>query len=286
MLSLLLALACAPAPIASIVTASEPPAAGPTTVGGLVAALEGAASRAAADPGVIADQLALADRMDLPTDEAARREYARVAVVFEATREGGWWWVDWAITDAEPQSDAVWAAWARPSGEAASAVAECDETSALFAFLVRRLGVNDAGLLWPRPDHTVAVWTTHATSGAPVRLVVPTSQVLLGPREGLGTAGFDAWRQKRVYPYERADVADGAAINGALAGFFVRQLDRWATAPAAVHAELRVLRDRGMRGADDATLAALARAAVPAAWADRFDAELADHAAVRDQLGE
>lgn len=226
MFALLLALACAPAPVASVppATAAEADAAGPTTVDGLVAALAAAAARAAEEPAIVADQRALADRFELPTDAAALRDYARVATVFEATRQGGWWWVDWAITDAEPRSDAVWTAWARPSADVATAVAECDETSALFAFLVRRLGVPDAGLLWPRPDHTVAVWMPRSTSGAPVRLIAPTSQVLLGPREGLGTPGFDA------------------------------------------------------------TLAEAARAAAPA-WADRFDAELADRAAVRGRLG-
>ena len=282
MLPLLFALACAPAPVSPIptATAAEPALPGPNTVDGLVAALAAAAARAAEDPAIVADQQALAKRLDLPTDEAARRDYARVAVAFEATREGGWWWLDWAITDAEPRSDAVWAAWAHRSGDVATAVAECDETSALFAFLVRRLGVRDAGLLWPRADHTVAVWTTRSTAGAPVRVIVPTSQVLLGPREGLGTDGFDPWRQKRVYPYERVDAAGTVAIDPVLSGFFVRQLDRWALAPAAVQAELRVLRDHGLRGADDTTLSAAAHAAVPA-WADRFDAELADRAAVR-----
>lgn len=284
MLPLLLALACAPAPVAPIPTAeAAAPAPGPATVDALVAALAAAADRAAADPAIADDQRALAARFALPTDDAARRDYARVTVVFEATREGGWWWVDWAITDAEPRSDAVWAAWARPGGEAATAVAECDETAALFAFLVRRLGVADAGLLWPRPDHTVAVWTTRATTGAPVRVIVPTSQVLLGPREGLGTAGFDASRQKRIYPYERADVAGSGALDPVLSGFFVRQLDRWATTPAAVQADLRVLRDRGLRGVDDAALAEAARAVAPG-WADRFAAELDDRAAVRRQL--
>ena len=98
-------------------------------------------------------------------------------------------------------------------------MAECDELSALFAFLVRRLGVKQVGLFWPVWNHVVAVWTI----ADDVRIVVPTSQIFIGADESLGTDAFDPWKQKTIYAYGRRDVKPQHRINAALARFFVQQ---------------------------------------------------------------
>jgi len=90
-----------------------------------------------------------------------------------------------------------------PSPLAPTATAECDELSALFAFLAGRAGVRSIGLLWPYPNHTVAVWTVGS-----VRVVIPTTQIFLEESDYWGTKKFDPWRQKAIYEYIRRDVPD------------------------------------------------------------------------------
>lgn len=167
-------------------------------------------------------------------DDDGRREFVRVRLLFESLRDGGLWQLRWAITNREPRSDAIWSQWSSWRGDApgpddATATAECDELSALFAHLARRLGVAHVGLFWPVWNHVVAVWTVPGTEG-PVRVVVPTSQIFLPDDAGLGTLGFDPSTQARIYDYRRRDVADGASLPRALAEHFVYLSWRYGTA--------------------------------------------------------
>ncbi len=60
----------------------------------------------------------------------------------------------WTLTHRPPNSEQIWKQWqklGRPHPGAPSALTECDELSAPFAFLLARLGVREAGLLWPTP---------------------------------------------------------------------------------------------------------------------------------------
>ena len=70
--------------------------------------------------------------------------------------------------------------------------AECDELSALYAFLVERTGVRRVGLFWPYPNHTVAVWVVRPTRGGEMRAVVPTAQIFLDVTDAFGTKKFNA----------------------------------------------------------------------------------------------
>ena len=100
-------------------------------------------------------------------------DYVIVRLLFEATWDAGFWNLHWAITDQPPNSDRIWQQWKsvkRPSALESTATAECDELSALYAFLVERAGVKSVGLFWPAPNHTVAVWVVRLTTGAVVRV--------------------------------------------------------------------------------------------------------------------
>jgi hypothetical protein len=108
-------------------------------------------------------------------------------------------------------------------GWGVTAVAECDELSALFAFLVRRLGVKRAGFLGGGPNHVVAHWTLRSAQRE-VRVVVPTSQVFLTPRASLGTREINAYSATTVWDYWRQDVPVGFTIPAPLARYFVEQL--------------------------------------------------------------
>lgn len=201
------------------------------SVDALVAELERVAAALERDPAVVAEFVAFAAQHGLP--ETTFRDYVRVKLVFEATRDGGFWRLQWRITNRSPNSEAIWEQWrkltvidADATGKP-TAVAECDELSALFAFLVRKLGVDGVGLFWPVWNHVVAVWTTPDRSGKPLRIVVPTSQIFLSPVDTLGTNGFDPYRQKTIYTYKRRDVAGHYGIPAALARFFLAQARRY-----------------------------------------------------------
>ncbi len=89
-------------------------------------------------------------------------DYVVARLLFEATRDAGFWNLHWKITNRPPNSDNIWSQWKAvnaPHPLAPTAIAECDELSALFAFLAGRVGVRGIGLFWPYPNHTVAVWT-------------------------------------------------------------------------------------------------------------------------------
>src|SRR5260370_33698917 len=109
-------------------------------------------------------------------------DYVVVRLLFEAARDAGFWNLRWALTDQPPNSDRIWQQWKnveRPSALESTATAECDELSALYAFLVERTGVKSVELFWPAPNHIVAVGVVRPTTGPVVRVGVPTSQIFL-----------------------------------------------------------------------------------------------------------
>ena len=173
-------------------------------------------------------------------------DFVIVRLLYEATRDAGFWNMHWTITNMPPNSDRVWSQWRAVkvvSPLAPTASAECDELSALYAFLVERAGVRSVGLFWPYPNHTVAVWTLHPANGAEVRVVVPTSQIFLGVNDSFGTKKFNAWHQKTIYEYKRRDAADSFDLPKPLFEFFIQQVDRFAGASDSTLQEIRYLRE-------------------------------------------
>jgi hypothetical protein len=174
-------------------------------------------------------------------------DYVVVRLLYEATRDAGFWNLRWTITDQEPNSDRIWSQWravTAPSSSTPTASAECDELSALYAFLAGRAGITGVGLFWPFANHTVAVWVVRPADGRVVRLVVPTSQIFLDETDSLDTRKFDPWRQKTIYEYRRRDVADSLELPQPLADFFLAQVDKYAGASDSTLQHLRYIRER------------------------------------------
>lgn len=177
------------------------------------------------------------------------RDFIRVRLAFEATRDSGLWQLRWTVTDKEPNSDAIWHQWATLSNPQyideslaeATAIAECDELSALFAMIAGGLGVKRVGLFWPTSNHTVAVWTSQDPDGNPVRIVIPTSQVFISHNAGLGTTEFDPSQQKTIYDYGRRDITLDHTIPVALARMMIDQVREFGDKPAT---ELQARRNR------------------------------------------
>ncbi len=151
--------------------------------------------------------------------------YRRVRLLFEATRDGGFWQIRWTITNREPTSAEIWNQWAR-APVSVPATAECDEISALTAFLARRLGVGPIGLYWPTRNHTIVAWTP--VKGG-VRVLLPTTQIFLTCPEGFDHATYAAAAvvQKTVYDYTARDLDDLAPIPAALVDSLLGQVTRY-----------------------------------------------------------
>ncbi len=173
-------------------------------------------------------------------------DFVVVRMLYEATRDAGFWNLHWTIPDMPPNSDQVWKQWKSVktvSPDLWTASAECDELSALYSFLVERAGVKSVGLFWPYPNHTVAVWVIHPSNGGEVRVVVPTSQVFLDVHDSFGTKKFNPWHQKTIFEYKRRDAPDSFELPKPLVDFFLQQLDKYAGASDSTLQEIRYLRE-------------------------------------------
>lgn len=205
----------------------------------LLAALSEEVPKLAESEAIAADYQAFLSKFELSDEPELYLDYVRIKIAFEATRAGGWWGLRWAITNQDANSDRIWATWREldnpgpvpeqvaelPELPVITATAECDELSALFAFIVQRIGLSkrsDVGLFWPEWNHVVAVWTIDPKSERPIRVVVPTSQIWLDDEDSLGTDGFNPWKQKRIYDYRRQDAKPQLTIPGWLASRFVQ----------------------------------------------------------------
>lgn len=182
----------------------------------------------------------------LPPGTVRYSDYVLSRLLYEAARDAGYWNLHWTVTNHDPNSDYVWQQWRTlrsPSALMPTADAECDELSALYAFLMKRAGIQGVGLFWPYSNHTVAVWVLHSPKGQEVRIVVPTTQIFLSQADFFGTHSFDPWRQKRIYEYTRRDASDAFRLPQALFDFFLRQVDRYAGASNTTLQQLRYLRE-------------------------------------------
>jgi hypothetical protein len=182
----------------------------------------------------------------LALDSIRYSDYVVVRLLFEATRDAGFWNLHWTITNQPPNSDSIWRQWRganEPSPLSPTASAECDELSALYAFLAQRAGIRTVGLFWPAPNHTVAVWVVRPTSGPAIRVVVPTSQIFLEQTDFFDTKKFDPWRQKVIYEYTRRDVPDSFALPKPLFDFFLQQVDKYAGASDLTLQQVRYMRE-------------------------------------------
>lgn len=187
----------------------------------------------------------------LAPDTVPYSDFVIVRLLFEATRDAGFWNLHWTITDKQPVSDEIWRQWKTARLEWLSqptASAECDELSALYAFLVHRAGVHGVGLFWPTYNHTVAVWEIHPEGGTAIRVVVPTSQIFLDESDSFGTRKFNPWKQKSIHEYTRRDAAETWDFPKPLYEFFLLQIEKYAGATDATLQQIRYLRDGVFRG--------------------------------------
>ncbi|HEY6080457.1 MAG TPA: hypothetical protein VIW29_16700 [Polyangiaceae bacterium] len=173
-----------------------------------------------------------------------RADFKRLWRAFEATRDGGWWRLRWQITDQEPSSLQIWKAWrTRPPQQSFSdvtAVAECDEITALFAITARRLGVRGVGLFYPTWNHVIAGWAPRALSGPARVVLVPTTQIFQSCESSFDQTSFRV--PKQVYEFPRYDVRDSSEMPAPLARFLLEQVRAYAEASPTLLALIRAKR--------------------------------------------
>ena len=201
---------------------------------------------------VVQSYEALLRDFGLDSDELPLESYSRIRLAFEATRDGGLWGLRWKITDELPRSDRIWEQWQpfdfalnagstpKTKQDAVTALAECDELSALFAIVARDLGVHGfVALHWPYWNHVVAVWQVQRRDGGHVRIVIPTTQSFLSENAGLGTRELETLRV--LFPYVRRDVRPEPQLPVGLARFLIERL---MTLGALSEGELQARRNR------------------------------------------
>ena len=177
---------------------------------------------------------------------ALRRDFVRLWAMFEATRDGGWWRLRWQVTDQEPSSVQIWKAWKRSpptqSFATPSAVAECDEITALFSVAARRLDVRGVGLFYPTWNHVIAGWAPQALDQT-VRgnvVLIPTTQIFLGCEDSFDQTSFKP--PKQVYEFPRYDVKDNVEMPAPLAAFLLEQVRAYGEASPPLLALIRTKR--------------------------------------------
>lgn len=181
-------------------------------------------------------------------------QFTRLRWLFEATRDGGWWQLRWDITNQEPSSQKIWAAWIKQTPahafDAASAVAECDEVTSLFAVAAKRVGIRGVGLYYPRWNHTIAAW---APQGLPRQqktpvVLVPTTQIFLGCADTFDQTTFKtSLTSIQEYPFK--DVRDDAKMPRALAWYLLGQVRAYGEASPDLLALIRARRARAVGSA-------------------------------------
>ncbi|HKY41021.1 MAG TPA: hypothetical protein VJN18_34035 [Polyangiaceae bacterium] len=181
-----------------------------------------------------------------PETPGLRQDFVRLWTAFEATRDGGWWRLRWDITDQQPSSIKIWKAWLRSTPDqgfgAASAVAECDEITALFSVTARHLGVRGVGLYYPTWNHVIAGWIPQAFAErkSDAVVLVPTTQIFQGCDATFDQTTFTVPR--RVYEYPRADISDWTELPQPLAGFLLEQVRVYGEASPSLLALIRAKR--------------------------------------------
>jgi len=226
--------------------ADRPPSPPGVTLAQFVDAIRAKAEAAESTSGMRQGFAAFSIAHHLSPESVQYPDFVVVRLLFEATRDAGFWGMHWTITNQPPNSDNIWRQWEsvrNPSPLTPTASAECDELSALYAFLAERAGIKGVGLFWPYANHTVAVWVVHPPDRPAFRVVVPTSQIFLDETDFFDTKKFNPWSQKTIYEYTRRDVPESFELPRPLVDYFLRQVDRYAGASDAELQTLRYLRE-------------------------------------------
>jgi hypothetical protein len=258
-------------------SAEEPTAPAPVSVSALLDAVTELLDTTE-NPELDAEFRAFAARHAFPTDgPGLARDYRRLRLLFEATRDGGLWHLRWAITNQEPSSRRIWRQWldssVNDSFAVPSATAECDEVSALLGLLARRLAIKNVGLYYPTWNHTIAGWAPLGGRAKKSPLIMlPTTQIFLGCDAGFDNTSFKT-SLTSIEAYPNWDIRQTTVIPQVRADWLLEKLRTYRTASPSLWALIRARRAQLMpstMGACADTRSALAQGlATPLSEANR-----------------
>lgn len=164
-------------------------------------------------------------------DVNLRRDFRRVRLLFEATRDGGFWHLRWAITNENPSSRNIWKQFSETPVDTnfavPSATAECDELSALMGMLAKHAGLTNVGLFYPTWNHTIAVWAPLAGKTKTPLVQLPTSQIFLGCDAGFDHTTFQTTRTN-IQAFPAFDLRPHSLLPVARANWLIEQIERYA----------------------------------------------------------
>lgn len=192
-----------------------------------------------------------AGRHSLPVeDRTLRRDDRRLRLLFEATRDGGFWHLRWAITNQYPSSRRIWRSFiTQPTTRqfaAPSATAECDEVSALLAMLARRMHVRNVGLLYPTWNHTISAWAPLQGRVKGTKLVMlPTTQILLECTAGFDQTSFTS-HLRNIQAYPGWVIRNNTALPAERANWLLEQIRDYAGASPELWSLVRAKRAHAM----------------------------------------
>lgn len=178
-------------------------------------------------------------------DVVLRRDFRRVRLLFEATRDGGFWHLRWRITNEKPSSRNIWQQWRDKPVEdnfgVDSATAECDELSALLGMLAKHAGITNVGLFYPTWNHTIAVWAPLAGRAKTPLVQLPTSQIFLGCDAGFDQTTF-ATKRTNIQAYPAFDLRPYSLLPAARGDWMIEQVRRYAAGSAELWSLVRAHR--------------------------------------------
>lgn len=197
-------------------------------------------------PAIDAEYAAFTKLHGLPAEEPRlRRDFRRMRLLFEATRDGGFWHLRWDITDKYPSSRLIWQQWIRePVRRAfgdASATAECDELSALVGMLARHLELYNVGLFYPTWNHTIAVWSPLEGKTRSGLVQLPTTQIFQACDAGFDHTTF-VTRLKGIERYPNLDLGNQATLPRERAEWLLDQIRLHAAASPLLWSLIRAKR--------------------------------------------
>jgi hypothetical protein len=197
-------------------------------------------------PAIEAEFASFTSRYALRDDDAnLKRDFRRLRLLFEATRDGGFWHLRWDITNQYPSSRRIWEKWIqRPVAtrfDEASATAECDELSALLGMLARRLGIRNVGLFYPTWNHTIGAWAPLEGKKKTPLVQLPTSQIFLDCAAGFDQTSFRT-QLKNIQPYPSWDVRDTTRLPQARSEWLLEQVRVYAAASPSLWSLMRAKR--------------------------------------------
>lgn len=178
------------------------------------------------------------------------QDYRRLRLLFEATRDGGFWHLRWDITDQYPSSRLIWKQWTQKPVQGAfaepSATAECDELSALLGMLARHAKIDNVGLYYPTWNHTISVWAPLAGKAKVGLIQLPTTQIFLGCSAGFDQTTFRT-SLKNIERYPNRDLNAAHPLPQARADWLLHQLSTYAAASPTLWSLMRAKRAFALR---------------------------------------